>query len=38
MTAFFGTAWGNAMYAARLETRSKLKLSGTVTEQAFSQS
>ena len=32
MTAFFGTAWGKAMWAARPATRSKLNLSGIATE------
>src|ERR1035437_7073786 len=37
-TAFFGTAWGNAMYAARRATMSGLNWSGTATVQAVSHS
>ena len=36
ITAFFGTACGNGMYAARRETRSALNWSGTATLQASS--
>ena len=36
MTAFLGTAWGNAMCAARRATRSALNWSGTATVQAVS--
>ena len=38
MTAFFGTACGNAMYAACLGTRSALNWSGTATVHAIWQS
>ena len=37
-TAFFGTACGKAMYAARRATRSELNSSGTATVQAIWQS
>src|ERR1035437_9659663 len=37
-TAFFGTAWGNVMYAARRATISALNWSGTATVQAVSHS
>ena len=37
-TAFFGTAWGKVMYAARRATMSALNWSGTATVQAVSQS
>ncbi len=36
MTAFLGTAWGKAMYAARRATRSALNWSGTATVHAVS--
>ncbi len=36
MTAFFGTACGNVMCAARRATRSALNWSGTATVQAVS--
>jgi len=38
MTAFLGTACGNAMWAARVATRSALNRSGMATVQARSQS
>ena len=38
MTAFFGTAWGNGMYAACRGTRSALNWSGTATVHAIWQS
>ena len=38
MTAFFGTAWGKAMWAARVATRSALNLSEIATVHASSQS
>ena len=38
ITAFFGTAWGNAMWMARLATRSTLKRSAMATVHARSQS